>query len=181
MKNKKLLAYIVSGLVTLSIVICAMIINKTFPFGTKGLSVGDNFYQYSGIIMNISYSIRNHTFYSLAGSLGFNVFGNAAYYGMGFLSFFYYIFNNLFKYELISFILLLIRYVLLSSSMCFYLNSKKIKWYYVVLLSVSYALMGMTTTYYYNYIWTDSIILLPIIIYYLEKLVDKNKIISFVF
>ena len=59
--------------------------------------------------------------------------------------------------------------------MCFYLRSKKISNKLVVLFSVIYALMGYTATYYYNYIWIDSIIMLPLVVYGIDKLIETNK------
>ena len=179
-KKSKGLTYLLSGLIPIIIFLIAMCINKTYPFGSSLLNIYDSKDQYSSILLTIVRGIKNSSiFYSMNGGLGINLYATAAYYGTGILNFFA-VLADVNNYTIYSTIMILIRFACLGLSMCFYLNKKGLKPIYIVLLSICYALMGFTAIYYYNYIWMDSIILLPIVIYGLEKLLDDNKPLVFI-
>ena len=164
-------------LIPTAIFLIAAWVNGYVPFGSEMLNSYDSFTQYSGMLLEYSRLLRGgNIFYSWGAGLGFNFFSSLTYYGMSplnLLSLFatpenYHIFIALMTYA---------RFMLLGGTMCFYLSHKKIKPLYIVMFSTIYALMGYTSTYYYNYIWIDSIIMLPLIIHGLDELIKgKNPL-----
>lgn len=150
-------------------------INGYVPFGKEMLNSYDSFSQYSGMLLEYSRLLRgSNIFYSWGAGLGFNFFGTLTYYGMSPLNLFS-MFASPHNYHMFFAIMTFVRFALLGGSMCFYLSHKKIKPLYVVLFSTIYALMGYTCTYYYNYIWIDSVIMLPLVIHGLDKILDGKS------
>ena len=174
-KKEKIITYLLSGLIPVVIFIIAMILNKCYPFGDKLLNIYDSKNQYSSILLTAVRGIKSgNLFYTMNAGLGLNLYGMTTYYTTGILNIFA-LFANETNYDIYSTIMILVRFMCLGLSMCFYLQKKNLKPIYTIILSVSYALMGFTSTYYYNFIWIDSIILLPLVIYGLEKLIKENK------
>ena len=67
-------------------------------------------------------------------------------------------------------------------TMAIYLNNQKNKkdiW--VITFSVIFALMGFLSGYYYNFMWIDSIIMLPLILLGIDKLVNDKKVFLYIF
>ncbi|HBA37678.1 MAG TPA: hypothetical protein DCY94_03060 [Firmicutes bacterium] len=181
MKRKKILVYLASALVPVLIFLGCATLNKFLPFGNELLNSYDSFTQYPGILLEYARLIRNgNIFYSWGAGLGFNFFGTITYYGMSPLNLLSLLANPE-NYHMFIALMTLLRFGLLGLSMCFYLDHKKIKPLYVVLFSTTYALMGYTATYYYNYIWIDSIIMLPIVIYGLDKLIEGKSPCAYIF
>lgn len=167
--------YLSCALIPVIIFVACSYFNAAFPFGKKSLCVSDAFYQYPGILLEYARLIRSgNIFYSLATGLGFNFFGTITYYGMSPLNLTSLFINpdNYFSYATI---MICLRFALLGLSMCFFLDKKGYRPLNVVIFSIIYALMGFTSTYFYNYIWIDSIIMLPIVIHGLDKLIDEGK------
>jgi len=175
MKKKKILIYSLSALIPLGIFLIATIINGFLPFGKEMLNAYDAFTQYSGILLEYKHLLKTgNIFYSWNAGLGFNFLGTITYYGASPLNLLC-IFATPKNYPFFITFMTLLRFALLGSSMCFYLDKKGTKPLYTVLFSTIFALMGYTGTYYYNFIWIDSIIMLPLIIHGLEKLINENK------
>ena len=175
MKNKKTLIYLLSGLIpTLIFFVCSIIVGY-IPFGDEMINVYDSFTQYPGMLLEYARLLKTgNIFYSWNAGLGFNFFGTLTYYCASPLNI-----TSLLatpkNYPYYIMIMTYVRFFLLGTSMCFYLRHKKIDNLYVIVFSVIYALIGYTATYYYNYIWIDSIILLPLVIYGIDKLIDEDK------
>ena len=174
MKNKKIIMFLLSGFIPLFIFIIASLIEGYVPFGNIQLNIYDSFTQYPGFILALKNALTNGSiFYSWGGCGGFNLFSTLAYYGMGPLNILS-IFANANNYSIFITIMTYIRTFALGLTMCLYLQKKNIKPIYIVLFSTLYALMGFTSTYYYNFMWIDGIIMLPLVIYGLDKLIDDN-------
>lgn len=175
MKERKTLTYLLSGIIPVIIFfICSQIVGY-IPLGNEGINIYDSFTQYPGFILDTIRSLKHgQIFYSFGAGLGYNLLGTITYYCMSPLNLFAF-FATPSNYPSFIMIMTLVRFFLLGETMCFYLRSKKINNIYVVLFSVIYALMGYTATYYYNYIWIDSVIMLPLVVYGLDKLMEENK------
>ena len=175
MKNKKALTYLLSGIIPVIIFFIASQVVGYIPFGNEGINIYDSFTQYPGFLLEAIRALKHgHLFYSFGAGLGFNLLGTITYYCMSPLNILA-LFATPTNYPYFILLMTLLRFFLLGETMCFYLRSKKISNQYVVLFSIIYALMGYTATYYYNYIWMDSIIMLPLIVYGLDKLIETNK------
>ena len=175
MKNKKIWIYLLSTFIPLAIFVIMCMINSYVPFGNIQLNIVDSFTQYPGFILTLKRILcGDNLFYSWGASLGFNIFSSLCYYGASPLNILS-IFASINNYPTFISYMTFMRISLLSLSMSFYLQKKGIKNIYVILFSTLYALMGFTSTYYYNYMWIDAIIMLPLVAYGLDKLIDKNS------
>ena len=175
MNNKKVRTYLLSGLIPLLIFVVCSFIESYVPFGTQQLNIYDSFTQYPGFIMGLKRAlIEGNLFYSWGASLGFNFFSSLSYYGMSPLNLLG-LLSSPINYTKFIAIMTYIRIFLLGFTMCFYLEKKGLKQVEIILFSTLFALMGFTSTYYYNYMWIDGIIMLPIVIYGLDKLIEKNS------
>lgn len=167
--------YLGAALIPVLIFFVTSQINGYLPFGDEVLNAYDSYSQYPGILLEYVRNLKlGNIFYSFGGSLGFNLFGTATYYAFSPLNLLA-IFANPENYPYFIMIMTYLRFALLGLTMCFYLSHKEIKAIYVVMFSTIYSLMGFTSAYYYNYIWLDSIIMLPLVIYGLDKLLDKES------
>lgn len=174
-KKNKVFMYVGAMLIPTIIFFVMAWINGYVPFGEEMLNSYDSFTQYSGMLLEYSRLIRGgNILYSWGAGLGFNFLGTLTYYGMSPLNLFS-LFASPLNYHMFFALMTYTRFALLGGSMCFYLSHKKVKPLYVVLFSTIYALMGYTATYYYNYIWIDSIIMLPLVIHGLDKLLDGKS------
>ena len=173
-KNKTLL-YFLSGFIPLTIFFVCAWINNFYPLGDYNLNVLDSFTQYSGMLLEYkNLLLHGNIFYSWNAGLGFNFFGTLTYYALSPLNLTAMLANPV-NYYAYAGIMIYVRTFLLGLSMSFYLQHRKTKPLYTVLFSTIYALMGYTATYYYNFLWIDSIIALPFVIHGLDKLIDDNS------
>lgn len=181
MKKKKFLVYLCSFLLPIFIFLVCAAFNKYIPFGSEILNAYDSFTQYPGMLLEYARLLRGgNIFYSWGAGLGFNFFGTITYYGMSPLNLLS-LFASPENYHMFIALMTFLRFGLLGVTMCFYLNHKNLKPCYIVMFSTIYALMGYTATYYYNYIWIDSVIMLPIIIYGLDKLIEGKSPALYIF
>lgn len=181
MKRKKFLVYVASAILPVLIFLLCATFNKYLPFGNELLNSYDSFTQYPGMLLEYARLLRGgNIFYSWGAGLGFNFFGTITYYGMSPLNLVS-LLATPGNYHMFIAIMTFVRFALLGLSMCFYLDHKKIKPLYVILFSTTYALMGYTATYYYNYIWIDSVVMLPLVIYGLDKLIEGKSPAFYIF
>ncbi len=175
MKKKKILIYLLSMAIPVIIFMVCAYINGFVPFGKEMLNSYDSFTQYPGMLLeHIRLLKEGLPFYSWKGGLGFNFFGTLTYYCMSPLNLLA-IFASPNNYHIFISIMTFIRFALLGGTMCFYLSHKEYKPLYVVLFSTIYALMGYTCTYYYNFLWIDSVIMLPLVIHGLDKIIEGKS------
>ncbi len=173
--KQKILIYLGAMLIPTAIFFVAAWINGFVPFGKEMLNSYDSFTQYSGMLLEYARLLRGgNILYSWGAGLGFNFFSTLTYYGMSPLNLLS-LFASPENYHMFIAIMTYLRFALLGGSMCFYLSHKEIKPLYVVLFSTIYALMGYTSTYYYNYIWIDSIIMLPLVMHGLDRLMEGKS------
>ena len=174
-KKKKILIYFLSGLVPLTIFFVCAWINGYLPFGEEMLNAYDSFTQYSGMLLEYGRMLRSgNLFYSFGAGLGFNFLGTITYYGASPLNLFS-LFASPSSYPYFIAVMTYLRVFLLGISMCFYLSHTKTKPLYTVMFSTIFALMGYVSSYYYNFLWIDSIIMLPLVIYGLDKIIENKK------
>lgn len=175
MNKKKLLTYALSMSIPVLIFFICATINGFVPMGEELLNSYDSFTQYPGMLLEYARLLRNgNIFYSWGAGLGFNFFGTLAYYAMSPLNLLS-LFATPSNFHIFFAIMTFLRFALLGGAMCFYLEKKDVKPLYVVLFSTLYALMGYTSTYYYNFIWIDSVIMLPLVIHGLDKLIEGKS------
>lgn len=165
-----------AGTVTL-LFLLLMVLCQLYPFGDKSLASSDAENQY----LNFCTYFRNSFFnnndlqYSFSTVLGGNIQGLLAYYLGSPLYFLFLLFSE----EQILLALHLVIYLkLLIAAMTFCAwagyHRKGNPWMRAA-LSVCYAYMGYTVTFYSLLSWLDAVVLLPLVVLGLERLVESRK------
>lgn len=175
MNRKRILTYVASALIPTIIFFALAYLIGYLPFKDELLNAYDSFIQYPGILLEYARNLKGgNLFYSFGGALGLNFFGTITYYTFSPLNLLS-IFADAINYPHFIATMTYLRFALLGISMCFYLSHKNYKPTHTVIFSTIFALSGFMCTYYYNYIWMDSIIMLPLVIHGLDKLIDEDK------
>ena len=156
------------------------------PFGGRSIISMDGFSQYYPMLMNMTEAIKNgELFYSFSGALGFNLWAQNAYYTNSPLWLFVYLVPHSFQALAID-LLVILKFALLGLFFALYLiktgkekNSNK-RFFLYTALSVSYALSQYMLAFINQLMWTDVIMLLPLVILGLEELFKKDRIVLYV-
>ena len=146
---------------------------RLFPFGDKTVITGDLGGQY---IPFYSYATNRFPFsFSFSKGLGGGTQGLSANIPF---SPYMLLLSFLSEQHLPVFftVLLFAKTVLSVGVMCFYLCSKTKPSIMNILLSLCYALMSYSFIYAQNVMWTDNILILPLILFSLDKLIETRKI-----
>ena len=177
-KIKKYIPELLSIIIPVIIILIGCKFTNVFPFGEFSFSKYDGLYQYAGFTMNFKEALlgNNSLFYSFGASLGYNFYATAIYYLFNPTNILCIFFNQETIFDYYLFIILL-RISLSSFTMCKYLKYKfknQSNIFYIA-FSVCYALMGYNVAYYYNYMYFDNIMFLPLLIMSLDKLIYERK------
>ncbi|RRG04289.1 MAG: hypothetical protein DUD28_08500 [Lactobacillus sp.] len=188
-ENRKLGHTVVEYLSAFALPILIMLlvfsVKGIFPFGGHAPITSDLNNQYISFFAYFKNHVSNlhDLFYSFSLSMGGNFFGIFAYYLISPLNLLVLLFPVA-KLPVVITIIMLIKTGLLGVSMLCYLNyhSKAQQGKVVgllaqlnVFLAISFALMSYQIAYMTNLMWTDTIILLPIVILGLEKIMHGER------
>ena len=169
LKNYKV--EILSFVIPIIIFLLACAFSGVVPFGEKYIVSYDGSAQYPGftnILIN-ALKGKNSLFYTFKGGLGYNFYATAIYYlfnPTNLLSVFFNNTNIMYFYELI----ILLRIGLCGLTMSIYLRSYKTYDKSRLLFSIAYALMAYNVVYFYNFMYFDTVVLLPLVILGLDKI-----------
>ena len=172
---KKYSNYLLAFLLPIGIMLFVMLISKIYPFGDKILLMQDGYTQHPGFLNSfINSIITGKSFlYSFKGLIGFNLYACFAYYTFNISNLLFLLFKTNNIIDFYTFIIIL-KIGLASLSMCIFLSyfnkDKKI-----IIFSLCYGLSSYNLLYYLNYMWFDSVILLPIVIMGIEKIFKENN------
>lgn len=171
-----------SALLPMAVMLMVWVFMGIFPFGSKTHMAVDFSQQYIGF-----YGFMKHTilkgdwaglFYSFSKSIGGSMNGVWAYYLNSPFNIFYLLFP-LAQFKWAVFLTILLRYGAMGWSFAFLLIKRYRALDYpiwlVPLMSATYALSGMIVSYQMNPIFYDAMIMLPLIIWALEELLDGAK------
>ncbi|MBQ8504374.1 MAG: YfhO family protein [Clostridia bacterium] len=171
----------VSFLIPLAVMLFGFALREIAPFGERTLCSMDGFSQYWPMLENMSDAIRNgEVFYSFNGALGFNLWAQSAYYTNSPLWVLVYILPHGARLTAIN---LLVVFKLCLSALFFYLRlyfthdkAEKLKKTLVFpCLSIAWALSGYMLAFINQLMWTDVIMLLPLVVWGLEMLFKKHR------
>lgn len=177
--NKKKILYVslISYGVVFGIILFVYFFIGIFPFGNKTILKIDLYHVYAPIINQLREGIieGKSLLYSWYGGLGENILGQFIYLAISPFN----IIALLFPEKLITesmALLILIKIPFAASSSAYFLNykfsyCKKI----TILFSIMYALSSYIVAFYWNVMWIDAIIFLPIIAKSIEEMVKNNK------
>ncbi len=172
---KKYKNEILAVLIPIFVLLVALLFNGFYPFGNKILLMLDGYNQYPGFLNSFKEIIfgNQNLFYSFKGLTGFNLYATSIYYSFNITNLFFLLFktSNIVNYYTI---IIILKMSLCSLSMLTFLNyiNKKS---YNFLFSICYALSAYNILYYLNYMWFDSVIMLPLVILGIEKIFKENK------
>ena len=151
------------------------------PFGGRSIISMDGFSQYYPMLMNMTESIKNgEIFYSFSGALGFNLWAQNAYYTNSPLWLILYLVPH--QYQVLAIDLIVVLKFALAG-LFFALRLTKVgkaegykkRFFVYTAFSVCYALSGYMLAFVNQLMWTDVIILLPLVILGCEKLFSEGK------
>lgn len=173
--------YIITVVCSLLIICTVYTLQNVAPFGYNSLLTIDFFHQYGPMLAELYNRIYKgmNLVYSFNMGMGLPFFRNFFNY----LSSPFNILLLLFKHKdlLMSYSVIIgLKAVASSVTMSIFLNKKFGKNYIFITLSILYAFSAYYTAYYWNIMWLDGMLMLPLIALGIEKLVDENKILLYV-
>ena len=178
-KNPKKILYALSALAPMTIMLVVWAFMGMYPFGSKSLMAvdfGQQYISFFGLLKNATLTgDLSSLSYSFTKSLGGDMIGVLGYYLMSPFNLIY-ILMPLKYFGAAVFLTIWLRYGAIGLSFAFllikrYKGLESRKWM-VPLFSTAYALSGMLVSYQMNVIFYDAMIMLPIVIVYLEQLLD---------
>lgn len=181
-KHPKALLYTISTLLPMTIMLVVWFFMGSYPFGNKSLMAvdfGQQYISFFGLLKNavLSGDLSSLT-YSFTKSLGGDMIGVLGYYLMSPFNIFYILIP--FKhYGLAVFLTIWLRYGAIGLSFSHFLIKRykgaESRVWLVPLFATAYALSGMLVSYQMNVIFYDAMIMLPLVIVYLEELLDGGR------
>ena len=183
-KNKKIIKYILPSIITFIILAIIFYINNLYPFGNNPLVQVDADFQFIPNMYKI-HDLLHHggeIFYSSIG-LGNSIYGSLILQGSLFSPL------NLLLFlpsrdNLVNFmgLFIIIKICLLTLTSYIYINYKypKIKYFYKLLFSIIYTFNGFILLNYFNDMWLDIVILFPILVLFLDKLLNEKKELGYI-
>ena len=181
-KHPKKVLYAASALLPMTIMLVVWAVIGMYPFGSKSLMAvdfGQQYISFFGLLKNaILTGDLSSLSYSFTKSLGGDMVGVLGYYLMSPFNIIY-ILAPLKYFGAAVFLTIWLRYGAIGLSFAFllirrYKGLESRKWL-VPLFSTAYALSGMLVSYQMNVIFYDAMIMLPIVIVYLEELLDGKS------
>lgn len=185
-KHPKKVLYFLSAVFPMLIMLVVWAIIGLYPFGNRSLmsvDFGQQYISFFGLLKNsvLSGDFSNLS-YSFTQSLGGPMAGLVGYYLLSPFNLIF-IITPFQYYGLAIFLIIWLRYGAIGLAFAFLLikrykglSSKK---YLVPLLSTAYALSGMLVAYQMNVIFYDAMIMLPIVVAYLEEMLDGGSIFKY--
>lgn len=176
-KWEKHLPLLASFLIPFMIAIVVAIDHGVYPFGDRSVLQVDSYHQYGPFLAEFMSILKEGESlqYTFNIGLGADFTSVYAYY----LASPFYWFAGLFPRA--SFTEFMAALTILKFGLCgltfgYYLKEHfKINDFSISVFATAYALSGFMTAYSWNIMWTDCLVLLPLIILGLEKLVDEGK------
>ena len=183
MKNKVVKKILNNKLYILSFIIALMVIgilyklNNTTPFGTQSLLCVDFYHQYGPMMAELYDRMHNFSsfIYSFNMAMGLPFFRNF----LNYLSSPFNIIMMLFQQDdlLTSYSFIIgLKAVVACVTMVYYLSKKfKTKELYLIPLGLIYAFSAYFTAYYWNIMWLDGMVFVPLITLGIENIINTGK------
>lgn len=175
-KLKKNKLYVCTFIIALIVISILYKLNNVTPFGDKSLLCVDFYHQYGPMLGELFDRVHNHSnfIYSFNMAMGLPFFRNF----LNYLSSPFNIIMLLFTKEgvLTSFSFIIGLKAVASAVTCVYYLSKKFKnkELYLIPLGIIYAFQAYFSAYYWNIMWLDGMVFLPLITLGIERIVNKQ-------
>ena len=167
----------------LSVIIILYVINEVAPFGKYSMLAVDFYHQYGPMMGEFFDRVKNSSnfIYSFNMGMGLPFFRNYFNYMSSFFNIILFLVkreNLLASYSVI----IGLKAVVSAVAMNIFLNYKfKKKSYIHSIIAIIYAFNNYFTAYYWNIMWLDGLVLLPIVVMGIEKLIDDDKYCLYIF
>lgn len=157
-----------------------MLIMGQYPFGDHSLLIWDMDWQYSAFFVHLRDIMHGDAspWYSFSRAIGGDMIGVSAYYLISPFNLLFYFFDASNIYAGIA-VVLLLKIGTAGWAMNTYLYQKR-GTADSVIFSTAYALSGYIAGYFFNIIWLDGIILLPLMVLGIERLVEKRRCVLYI-
>lgn len=178
---KKWAYLLVTLICSLGVVIAIYVLQDVAPFGGNSLLTIDFFHQYGPMLAELRDRLLNgsNLIYSFRMGMGLPFFRNFFNYLSSPFNILLLIFKQ--KDILMSYSVIIgLKAVSSAVTMSLYLKNKLGKNYAFIGLALLYAFCAYFTAYYWNIMWLDGMVCLPLIALGIDRLVNKNKIIIYV-
>ncbi len=169
-----------------TVLLICFAVSEIAPFGDRTLCSMDGYSQYYPMLMNMSEAVREgELFYSFNGALGFNLWAQSGYYTNSLLWLPLYFLPHSAQVSYIN-LSVLFRLSLAGLFFCFYLVrthkslSYKKSVYLFPVLSLVWALSGYMSAFINQLMWTDVVVLLPLVILGIEYIKEKKSPILYI-
>lgn len=146
------------------------------PFGENTILTTDLKGQYISFFSYLKNSLQgeDNLLYSMSKTMGGNMVGLTSYYLLSPLNIIF-LFFRLEYFPIAITILTLLKIGLMSSSFTWLMYKKNLPTWGQIVLGISYGLMSYSVVYQQNIMWLDTLILLPLLIWSLDKLVKTGS------
>ena len=175
--------YLLTAVTITAVFLAIMIICRLYPFGNNSLVSSDgknqylSFYHYFRSVL----FTENNIDYTFSNVLGGNVRGLYSYYLASPLYLLFALFPER-QILLALHIIIYLKYLIAGLCFCAWAGyQKKENPWMRAALSVSYGFMGYAVSYYSLLSWLDAMALLPLVALGLERLVNENKSLLYIF
>ncbi|MDO4632251.1 MAG: GtrA family protein [Eubacteriales bacterium] len=155
----------------------AYIVNGVYPFGDHGVLIIDSLHQYLPFFTDFREKLVNSEslLYSFGGGLGYNMWATIAYYLASPLNFLMTAISMDHVMDFMAY-LILVKISLSGAVFGWYLTTRNGgKDYTPIPFACMYALSSFMIGYYFNLMWLDSIVLLPIVMRGIERIVEGKS------
>ncbi|MBQ1995927.1 MAG: YfhO family protein, partial [Clostridia bacterium] len=181
-KKKNLLAenqYIfLAFIVTMGTMLIVFLCNQMVPFGDKTILRMDLYHQYGPLFAELYERIKHgdSLIYSWTSGLGSCFLGNYFNYLSSPLSALVMFFGHKNITEAIA-LMILLKASLSAATFTYYLKKSQHNQSFIgVCFGLLYAFSGYMLAYYWNVMWLDAMVLLPVVLYCIERIIDNGKI-----
>ena len=178
---KKWLYYVLPLVLGIIIISAVYALQDVAPLGKNSLLTIDFFHQYGPMLAELRRRVLNGTslIYSFNMGMGLPFFRNFFNYLSSPINILLVLFKH--KDILMSYSVIIgLKAALSALTMSIFLRKKVGKNYAFVALSLLYAFSAYFTAYYWNIMWLDGMVMLPLIALGIDKLVKENKILFYV-
>lgn len=173
-----IVAFFAAAITMLTIYLC----NKMIPFGENTILRMDLYHQYGPLFAELYERIVNsdNMIYSWISGLGSCFLGNYFNYLSSPLGFIVLFFGHKGMTEAIA-TMILLKAALSAATFTYYIKgSLKSQNYATSAFGVMYAFCGYMLAYYWNVMWLDAMVLLPIVLLGIERIIDHGKMKTYV-
>lgn len=176
LKNRKILLYAASFIVTGVTFTVTLVALHIYPFGDTAFLCGDMNIQYFDFFKWLKECMRGHDslIYSFNKSLGGPMYALYAYYLTSPLNLLLYFFNDI---QLFITVITVLKISLCSLTVSVYLRNRfsRLNSAYIIMLSLGFALSNYSLLQMANIMWLDGIYMLPLLLLCIYRYIKENK------